>query len=118
MGTGDKARYAGTVLVGEVEELTINAVIMSDVDMPAFSPTIIWVEPGQRLTLTFHDLDGHDDQATPAHDFTIEALELAKGIPKGGTTTVELTMPESGTLQFICRPHWATYRMGGEFRVQ
>jgi plastocyanin len=86
--------------------------------MPAFSPTIIYVKPGQRLKLTFHDLDGHDDESSSAHDFTIEALDLATGIPKGGNATVEITMPESGTLQFICRVHLLNYRMAGEFRVQ
>jgi plastocyanin len=117
-GTGDIARYAGSVYASDVEELAINVVLFLQPEGPAFSPTVINVGVGQHIKLTFHDLDAHDDEATPPHDFTIEALDLSVRIPKGGDASVELTMPlERGTLQFICRPHAANYKMAGEFRI-
>lgn len=115
--SGDLALYAGTVYVREVEELTINVVFFEEPEGPAFSPTIINATPGQRLNITFRDLDAHDREGIPPHDFRVTVLDLTVPIPPGGEASVELTMPESGTLQFYCRPHFINYHMAGEFRI-
>ena len=115
--TGDLALYAGTVYASGVEALTINIVFDQRLQGPAFSPTIIYVTPGQRLRLTFRDLDAHDLGPETEHDFTVTMLDLTVDIPPGGEASVDLTMPDSGALRFHCKPHFVAYHMAGEFRL-
>lgn len=94
------ANYEGTGEVsasGEVEMRLIDS---------AFDPTVLVGEPGQELTVSLKN-DG-----AIRHTFTIEEQDIDEVLEPGATAEVKVTMPESGTTQFICRFHEAQGMVG------
>jgi plastocyanin len=64
-----------------------------------FSPTYIKVKPGAKLTLKVKNV-GH-----VTHTFTSGALHVDKTIRPGKSTTINVTMSATGTMQFHCAFH-------------
>ncbi len=67
---------------------------------PFFAPTVVKGSPGQVLEL---NLVNRDDMRR--HNLTIEELAIDQDLEAGGRATIEVTLPESGTLPFFCRLH-------------
>lgn len=109
------ARYSRTVDASGNSALRI-AIVGIDAQ-PAFSPSVVEVEPGQVLDVTVFQSGGLSAQFH--HNFSIKSLGIDESIPigKGNSVTVTVTVPESGTLTFFCKYHAAVEEHAGEFRV-
>jgi plastocyanin len=109
------ARYSRTVDASGNAALRI-AIVGID-GQPAFSPSIVQVEPGQVLKVTVFQSGGLSAQFH--HNFSIKSLGIDESLPigKGNSATVTVTVPASGTLTFFCKYHAAAEEHAGEFRV-
>lgn len=108
------ARYSRTVDARGKETLRI-AIVGIDA-LPAFSPSVVEVDPGQVLTVTVFQSGGASAQFH--HNFSIESLGIDRTIPSGEySVTVTVTIPVSGTLTFFCSFHADLEQHAGEFRV-
>jgi plastocyanin len=76
-----------------------------------FKGTFIQGEPGQTLTLQIRNVAGQ------VHNFSLPAQGLDRDIPLlGARINVDVTYPESGTVQFFCKYHTAR-GMNGQLLV-
>jgi plastocyanin len=67
-----------------------------------FKGTFIQGEPGQKLTLQIRNV------ADQVHNFSIPSQSIDQDIqPKSDRVNVEVTFPQSGTVQFLCKLHTA-----------
>jgi plastocyanin len=114
--SGDEAVWAGEVS-GQVQDtITVSfvEVPLGGERVPAFSPTIITVLPGQEIRLRVEDRDPTDSR----HNLTITELDIDEDFANGETKTLRITMPESGTLAFFCKYHSnEDEHQAGEFRI-
>ena len=109
------ARYSRTVDASGSKALRI-AIVGID-GQPAFSPSIVGVDPGQVLRETVFQSGGLSAQFH--HNFSIKSLGIDESIPigKGHGVIVTVTVPSSGTLTFFCKYHAAAEEHAGEFQV-
>jgi plastocyanin len=75
-----------------------------------FSPNTIQGNAGQKLTIKVEN----EGQAT--HTFTIESQNVDVEVEPGNEAEVNVTFPQSGSVEFICRFH-ASQGMTGELEV-
>ncbi len=73
----------------------------------AFVPAELHGSPGQTLTVEV------DNEGGVAHTFTIRDLGIDEEIAPGERVEVEVTLPESGSLPFVCRFHERSGMVGG-----
>ncbi len=73
----------------------------------AFTPTFVRGDPGQRLTLVVQSRSGL------LHNLSIPGQRVDTNLPPGGTTSVDVTIPQSGAVRFFCSFH-AALGMNGE----
>lgn len=65
----------------------------------AFVPAELRASPGQTLTIEI------ENEGSASHTFTIDRLGIDEELSPGDRVEVEVTLPESGSLPFVCRFH-------------
>ena len=65
----------------------------------AFEPATIDGEAGETLTLEI------ENAGDAPHTFTVDELDVDEEIPPGESVEVEVTVPDSGGVDFYCRFH-------------
>jgi len=70
-----------------------------DYEVYRFDPGTIYVQHGQRVTLTFHGLHGAH------HPIVIEGYNIQDHVSKGEATSVTFTANKKGTFRIICETH-------------
>ena len=73
-----------------------------------FNPTIITGKAGQKLSVTI------TNNGSTTHNFSLVDGSANKDIQPGQSTTVTVTLPQSGSMEFYCRFHRGL-GMVGEF---
>lgn len=76
-----------------------------------FSPNVLKGSANQTLSLTI------DNKGTAAHTFTIQSEDVDVTLTPGTSQTVKITLPRSGSTEFVCRFH-ESMGMTGELEVQ
>jgi plastocyanin len=76
-----------------------------------FDPKTIKGKPGQKVTLELKN------EGSVEHNFSVASLHIDKDLEAGKKSTVSLTLPKSGTLQFYCSYHKASHNMVGQFSL-
>ncbi len=100
---GTEANFHGAQQVsGEIE---------FELDTNYFEPTVLVGEPGATVTLTA------SNHADIAHTFTVREQDIDVRFDPGQEETIEVTMPDSGSVGFICRFH-EEQGMVGQLRAQ
>src|SRR5205807_2089102 len=106
-GTTAAAASGQTIKLGSVsyaDHGTKDATGQTTVDMEAddfsFSPTFVRGAPGQKLTLNITNKSG------TLHNFSIPG-QIDRDIPVRGAITVDVMVPQSGSLPFTCKYHTA-----------
>ena len=64
-----------------------------------FDPGTIYVQHGQRVTLTFHGLHGAH------HSIIIDGYNIQDHVSKGEATSVTFTANKKGTFRILCETH-------------
>lgn len=67
----------------------------------SFSPMILKGKPGQKVTVELKNT------GTVEHNFTVASQGINKDVEAGETATVDVTIPQSGTVAFYCKYHKA-----------
>ena len=65
----------------------------------AFDPATVDAEAGETLTLEIQNV------GDAPHTFTVDELDIDEEIPSGESIEVEVTVPDSGGVDFYCRFH-------------
>ncbi len=65
----------------------------------SFTPAELRASPGQALTIEV------ENGSSVSHTFTIEDLGIDEELSPSDGVQVEVTLPESGSLPFVCRFH-------------
>jgi plastocyanin len=65
----------------------------------SFSPQTVKGKPGQKVTLELKNT------GTVEHNLTITSQGINRDVGAGKTATVEVTIPQSGTVAFYCKYH-------------
>ncbi|MEA2447054.1 MAG: hypothetical protein QOK47_691, partial [Actinomycetota bacterium] len=82
-----------------------------EVDDFYFSPNVIQGEAGQKITLVL------ENEGEAEHNFTLEDQDIDEDIEPGDSVQVEVTFPDSGTLEFHCEYHAESQGMTGSLEV-
>lgn len=90
---------------GAAPELEIRAA-----DDGSFEPERIRVGAGATVQLTF------ENEGSTDHTFTMEELDIDELVEPGGVASIEVSFPDTGTYEFVCRIH-EDDGMRGEFEV-
>lgn len=94
---------APTALEGEVNDhgtATVSGDSLEvELDDYYFQPTIIQGDPGQTVELEL------SNEGSAPHTFTIDDQGIDEQIDPDGTTTVQVTIPDDGSVRFYCRFH-------------
>jgi len=106
-GTGDAAAGSGCAaaagLSGPIEDRgTADAsggAITLDASEFAFSPTCIEAVGGEAVEVTV------TNGGSALHNLSVDSLGIDEDVETGETTTVEVTLPDSGSLPFVCKYH-------------
>jgi plastocyanin len=93
---------AGTVANGADLEL--------ELDDFYFSPTFITGPAGAKVKLELAN------EGEKSHTFTVDSAQIDQQVDPGGKSTVEVTLPASGTLAFYCKFH-VSGGMQGAFTI-
>ena len=80
---------AQTGAAGDVHEVQVRA------KKYAFSPKVITVKKGERVSLTITALDRD-------HGFKLDAFKIDQKLKQGDPTTIEFTADKAGTYSFRC----------------
>jgi plastocyanin len=76
-----------------------NPSVSMEADDFYFGPTFIQAEPGATITIEI------ENEGDATHTFTVDDQNIDEEIDAGDSTEVEVTAPDSGTLEFYCRFH-------------
>jgi plastocyanin len=74
-----------------------------------FGPTFIQFAAGQKVTIELHNEGG------ATHTFTAPGADIDEELAPDDTKDVEITLPESGNLEFFCRFHRSQGMQGAFF---
>jgi plastocyanin len=77
-----------------------------ELDDEYFAPTFVNASAGATIEVT---LENEGDQP---HTFTIDGTDVDEQVAPGASATVEVTMPDSGSLRYYCRFHVASGMQG------
>jgi plastocyanin len=94
----------GTTDLGDATELDL------ELDDQYFAPTFIEAPAGTSVKVTL------ENEGDLPHTFTIDDAGIDQELQGGATATVDVTMPDSGSLAFYCRFH-VSAGMQGAFVV-
>jgi plastocyanin len=86
------------VEAGEAEVMGERLVVMRATDFE-FEPAVLRGNPGQTITVRIINDSG------TLHDFALEEQGIREDIPPGQQVEVEVTFPESGSVEFVCTYH-------------
>jgi plastocyanin len=75
-----------------------------------FAPTVLQGSAGQTVTIELKN------EGSAEHNLTIESLDIDQDVEPGESAEVEVTLPQTGTLEFFCKYHQRS-GMVGEFTV-
>jgi plastocyanin len=107
-GSDDNSDNGGTTTdskaaSGESSGHATNISGKSETEMEAddyyFKPAVLRGKPGQTVTLKLKN------EGKAEHTFTIASQKVDKELKPDGTATVSVKLPDSGSVQFICRYH-------------
>jgi plastocyanin len=101
----DAADLTGPIEDRGTEEASGGAITLDASDF-AFSPTC--VEAGSGGTLEVTVANG----GSALHNLSVDPLGIDEDVPAGETITVELTLPDSGPVPFVCKYHIANGMQG------
>ena len=65
----------------------------------SFDPTKVDGDAGKKVTLTL------ENSGQAAHTFTIDDQKVDTEVEPGASATVDVTIPDSGSVEFYCRFH-------------
>jgi plastocyanin len=71
-----------------------------------FEPTCIVAEPGSQLTISVENV------GRILHNIALEEQDIDEDVGAGETVTVTVSVPDSGTLHFICKYHTSAGMVG------
>jgi len=71
-----------------------------------FEPTVLKGTPGQKVELELKN------EGKAAHTFTISKQSVDKEVQPGDETETEVTFPQSGQLEFVCKFHQSSGMIG------
>lgn len=71
-----------------------------------FQPTVLKGKPGQKVKLELKN------EGKAAHTFTISSQSVDKEIQPGDETETQVTFPQSGQLEFVCKFHQSLGMVG------
>lgn len=99
-GGGDKApvSLSGKVTNKGVVKVSGTTVTVKASDF-AFTPTYVEAAPNTHLTITVSNV------GSSTHSFTIDSAHVDRTLTAGKSTTVSVTVPASGSLNFFCKFH-------------
>lgn len=83
----------------DVADVTGKATFEIEQDDFSFSPSTIGGSAGQKITFTVKN-----DGSAP-HTFTIDSMTIDLTVQPDNETTVDVTFPTSGTVEFYCKFH-------------
>ena len=72
----------------------------------SFSPSTLDGSAGQKITFTIKNV------GSVPHTFTIDSMNIDVTVSPGSDTTVDVTFPTSGTVEFYCKFHKASGMTG------
>lgn len=72
----------------------------------AFSPTCVEAGAGEALEITV------TNNGSALHNLSVESLGIDEDVQAGETITVEVTLPDSGSVPFLCKYHIANGMQG------
>ena len=102
-GAATGAGAAGVPIDGKVNDrgrgTVAGGTVAIEVGDSYFSPTVIDGPAGTSVTVTLANV------GATSHTFTIPDEDVDLVLPAGGSATVEVPLPSSGTLEFRCRFH-------------
>jgi plastocyanin len=108
----DESADTGSDTGSEEKTMDVSGKDEADVELDDFyfSPNVIQGEAGQTVTLTL------ENEGDAEHNFTLEDQKIDEDIEPGDDVKVEVTFPESGSLEFHCEYH-AGQGMTGSLEV-
>ena len=71
-----------------------------------FEPTVLKGKPGQKVTLELKN------EGKAAHTFTISNQSVDKELQPGDEGEVDVTFPQSGQVEFVCKFHQSSGMIG------
>jgi len=108
-GSGDPAAGSGCAatagLSGPIEDRgtaeASGGAITLDASEFAFSPTCVEAGAGETLEVTV------TNSGSALHNLSVESLGIDEDVKAGESITAEVTLPDSGSVSFICKYHVA-----------
>lgn len=97
--TSSSSSETSSSSAADVADVTGKATFEIEQDNFYFSPSTIDGSAGQKITFTVKN-DG-----SAAHTFTIDSMNIDVTVQPGDETTVDVTFPSSGTVEFYCQFH-------------
>lgn len=98
---GEQANHHDEAEVGTLTTVEV------EVDDYYFEPTLLKGKANQKVTLEIRN-EGENE-----HNFSVDQQALNQDVDLGGTASVEVTFPASGTLTFYCKFHRGQGMLGG-----
>ena len=90
---------------GDIE----NDALELELDDNYFAPTFAKGTPGEEVTVELHN------EGSATHTFTSDALGVDEELSGGDTTSVTVTLPQEGAVEFHCRFHGSQGMKGAFF---
>ncbi len=90
---GEAANNHGTQDVSGMNEVKV------EMDDFYFSPTVLKGTPGQKVTLEL------ENEGKVEHNLTIDSQGIDKDVEAGKSATVQVSIPQSGSVAFYCKYH-------------
>jgi plastocyanin len=97
-GDGGGAQLEGQVNDHGSEEVADGAIEVA-VDDFYFSPTFLDAAPGDTIEVSLRN------EGDSSHTFTIDSQGVDEELQAGAAATVQVTVPDSGSVEFFCRFH-------------
>jgi plastocyanin len=108
-GCAEAAELTGAIEDRGTAEISGGAITL-DASEFAFSPTCVEAGGGQTVEVTV------TNGGSALHNLSVESLGIDEDVRAGESITVEVTLPDSGAVPFVCKYHVAN-GMQGAFLV-
>jgi plastocyanin len=90
-----------TSSAADVTDVTGKSTFDIDQENFSFSPATLDGSAGQKITFTIKNV------GSVPHTFTIDSMNIDVTVSPGSQSTVDVTFPTSGTVEFYCKFHKA-----------
>ncbi|CAN5131627.1 hypothetical protein BH20ACT24_BH20ACT24_04850 [soil metagenome] len=104
-GCAGAAGLSGPVEYRGTAEVSGGAITLDGSEF-AFSPTCVQAGGGQSLKVTV------TNGGSALHNLSVESLGIDEDVQAGESITVELTLPDSSAVPFVCKYHVANGMQG------